>query len=132
MTLSFEFPNSLLPIDSSFWAYRQIRVSKQPSINRLNGTLEILSGCSVGISVFANCYSITGFVIPETITSIPSSLFSNCYGLKGESKLHDKIISIGSNAFEYCYGFTGQLELPDSIEKLKNLCLTDVKDSHDF
>lgn len=53
------------------------------------------------VAVLDHLFLLTGFVIPEKITSIPSSLFSNCYGLKGEFKLHDKIISIGSNAFEY-------------------------------
>lgn len=67
----------------------------------------------IGDYAFANCWSVTGVSIPNTVISISSYAFYNCYGLE-HIIIPITVTSIGNNAFSYCSKLS-YVTIPDSV-----------------
>ncbi|MCQ2455534.1 MAG: leucine-rich repeat domain-containing protein [Clostridia bacterium] len=145
MTISIESVKNAKETDASLFEYEDI--DGGISITKYNGNNEIvcipekIDGKSVvyiGRSAFANCSTILGFKLSDSVTLIDENAFINCDGMKvfvsGKSlqtiakqafgncsslfeiDLNEGLIEIGLS----CFGFTGleKIEIPSSVTKI--------------
>ena len=74
-----------------------------------------LTGKSVEGSTFLRCWNLESVILPEDMTSLPSSLFSECSSLKSIT-LPSTLVEIGNYAFSQS-GLTS-IEIPASVTKI--------------
>ncbi len=82
---------------------------------RLMGTLEFPEGfLSIGNNAFAECRSIEGLTLPQSLESIASTAFSNCFGIGSIVCQSDMPPYVGSGAFNGVPKDNFTLEVPES------------------
>ena len=71
---------------------------------------------SIGVDAFFGRASLTGIVIPDSVTSIGSYAFCGCTGLTNVM-IPNSVTSIGSDAFNGCTGLTG-VSISESVTSI--------------
>ena len=71
---------------------------------------------SIGDGAFSGCISLTGLIIPDSVTSIGESAFTGCAGLTSLD-IPSSVKSVGDSAFEGCAGLTS-VNIPNSMTSI--------------
>jgi hypothetical protein len=82
----------------------------------LTGIIIPDSVTSIADWAFANCSSLTSVTIPDSVTSIGDSAFQNCTSLENIT-IPDNVTSIGNFAFANCSSLTS-VTIPDSVTSI--------------
>ena len=72
----------------------------------------------IGYYAFQNCKDLTSVIIPQTITSLPSSAFLNCSSLTTIT-MPSTVTTIGNNAFEGCKALSS-IVIPEGVTAISN------------
>lgn len=72
----------------------------------------------IGYYAFQNCKDLTSVIIPQTITSLPSSAFLNCSSLTTIT-MSSNVTTIGNNAFEGCKSLSS-IVIPEGVTAISN------------
>ena len=84
----------------------------------LDGSYSIKEGTKIICDwAFSDCSSLSGLVIPDSITLIGEGAFMNCYSLKSLI-IPDSVTSIGDRAFQGCSSLKS-LVIPASVVNIK-------------
>ena len=83
------------------------------SVEYNGGTYSVIS---IGNSAFYNCSTLSGIVIPNSVTSIGESAFYGCCNLE-DIEIPDNVTSIGECAFYNCSKITS-VKIPDGVTRL--------------
>lgn len=120
-----ELSESIVTIGSSaFWScdklsdpsiFANVTTFKSSCFAGCGFTSFDLTGKSVEGSTFLRCWNLESVILPEDMTSLPSSLFSECSSLKSIT-LPSTLIEIGNYAFSQS-GLTS-IEIPSSVTKI--------------
>ena len=120
-----ELSESIVTIGSSaFWScdklsdpsiFANVTTFKSSCFAGCGFTSFDLTGKSVEGSTFLRCWNLESVILPEDMTSLPSSLFEECSSLKSIT-LPSTLVEIGSYAFERS-GLTS-IEIPASVTKI--------------
>ena len=70
----------------------------------------------IGNEAFAECYSLTGIEIPNSVTEVGMRAFSSC-SLLSHVLMSNGVVVIGESAFESCNHLT-KITLPDTITRI--------------
>ena len=89
----------------------------------LTGVVIPDSVTGIGVGVFEGCSSLTNVNIGNSVTSIGRSAFSYCYKLTS-IVIPDSVTSIGAYAFEDCYSLTS-VTIPDIVTSIENGTFSD-------
>ena len=95
---------------------KEIAATAFANCRSLIGVIMSDSVTSIGSSAFSGCESLTSIIIPDSITSIGSSAFIGCESLTSIT-IPDSVTSIGNEAFSYCYNLTN-VTIPDSVTSI--------------
>ena len=83
----------------------------------LDSTYSIKEGVKIICdSAFFGCFSLTGIVIPSSVTSIGNGAFMHCSSLTS-LVIPDSVTSIGDSAFGYCCSLT-DIVIPDGVTSI--------------
>lgn len=139
-------PPNLVTIDMNAFAF----------CSKLYGTCVLPNSVkTLGSNAFQGCSSLSGVVLSESLTELPTGVFSQCYSLEGEIKipenvtviggsafnecsrlsyliLHDGITSIGSYAFNNCAGWQGKLFIPSQLTVISESTFSGCSKLTDF
>ena len=78
--------------------------------------ISVTGGETIGTGAFYGCDSLTGVVLPDSITSIGKSAFSGCRSLTFKA-LPDSVTSVGDSAFRYCESLA-LMKLPNGLTSI--------------
>ena len=79
---------------------------------------KVLKVTQIGYYAFQNCKDLTSVIIPQTITSLPSSAFLNCSSLTTIT-MSSNVTTIGNNAFEGCKSLSS-IVIPEGVTAISN------------
>ena len=95
---------------------KEIAATAFANCRSLIGVIMSDSVTSIGSSAFSYCNNLTSVTIPDSVTSIGSSAFSGCESLTSII-IPDSVTSIGSSAFSGCGSLTSII-IPDSVTSI--------------
>ena len=101
---------------------KEIAATAFANCRSLIGVIMSDSVTSIGSSAFSYCNNLTSVTIPDSVTSIGSSAFSGCESLTSII-IPDSVTSIGSSAFSGCGSLTSII-IPDSVTSIGSSALS--------
>ena len=96
--------------------YSVVGYKGSPQYVTIPKTIDGLFVKEIAATAFANCRSLIGVIMSDSVTSIGSSAFSGCESLTSIT-IPDSVTSIGNEAFSYCYNLTS-VTIPDSVTSI--------------
>ena len=128
---SVTIPDSVTTIGGGAFAYCSSLQEFKGKFAEDNGRILVIDGV---LAAFAPA-GLTGYTIPDSVTTIGNSAFYYCNDLTSVT-IPDSVTTIGNSAFHYCSGLTS-VTIPDSVttigegafEYCKNLTSITIPDS---
>lgn len=113
-------PTSSITIPSEIGGYQVVEIGSGAFYNcsSLTGVIIPSTVTSVGASAFYGCGALKSVIIPASVTSIGTSAFQGCGALEGVT-IPVSVQSIGYRAFKNCIGLKS-VSIPVSISKIED------------